>query len=106
MPWAHECSAFGHTRTDCADFLKSNGNAFNATQSDESDSKDSKDTSNEGVNYLAFIASVKSADSPSECDHPVLVETCDEESDKDSDEESNLQTAYNQLFKECARIKS
>jgi hypothetical protein len=67
---------------------------LNTTQSDEFEPE-------EGVNYLAFTAFVKSDYSPNECDSLVLIETCDKESKNESGEESNLQTAYNQLFKEC-----
>jgi predicted nuclease with TOPRIM domain len=54
------------------------------------------------VSFMAFIVSVKSVDCASHCDATVLVDTCDVES---QDEEINFQDAYNQLYKECAKMK-
>jgi hypothetical protein len=44
---------------------------------------------------MAFIVSVKSVNDASDCDPPILIETCDEESQGESDWEINLQEAYN-----------
>lgn len=50
------------------------------------------------MSFVVFTASVKSAGSSSEFDPPVLVETCDDESQGESDEEINLQESNNQLL--------
>lgn len=53
------------------------------------------------MSFMAFVVFVKSVDCASHCDATMLVETCDEESQN----EINFQDAYNQLFKECAKMK-
>lgn len=53
---------------------------------------------------MAFPAFKRSV-GHSDVDPPVLVETCDEGQLSDTDEEFNLQKAYNQLFKECCKLK-
>lgn len=54
---------------------------------------------------MAFASSVKSVSGTSDCEPHVVVETCDEESQDDSEEWFNLQEAQNQLFKECGKQK-
>lgn len=75
-----ECSGFGHVRTDCPNFKNSKRKTMNATLSNKSESHDFDDSEEKNVSFMAFTVYVKSASSSSQCDLPVLVETCDEES--------------------------
>lgn len=93
-----ECSGFGHVRTECPNFKNSKGQAMNVSLSEESKSNDSKDTKKNNVRFMAFAAFMNSVVVGSDCDPPVLVKTCDEESMNDLDEGINLQEAYNQFF--------
>lgn len=93
----HECGGHGHIRVDCANLRKSNGKAFNVTQSDESD----KDDAEQGVNYLAFGVSYESEHENSECNSQDKQGV----SDNDSEEEDDLQNAYNNLFVEYTKLK-
>lgn len=92
---------YGHIQSECANFLKSKGKALNATQSDDSDSKDKKDTSNEVANYVAFTASYESSHESSKYTTPNLHDS----SDGESEEEDNLQAAYNNLFVKFSKLK-
>lgn len=60
---------------------------MDASLSDESKSEASKE---KNVSYMNFIVSLKSAGDPTDCDHSMLVETCDEESQDNSNEGLNL----------------
>lgn len=73
--------------------------------SDESESDDSNDSKENTVSYMAFAASVNDVGCPSEVGPFVLMETCDEDLHVNSDEDFNLQRAYNQLFNECPKQK-
>lgn len=68
---------------------------MNASLSDEYESNHPEDSKEKNVSFMAFIASVKSIDDASDYDPPVLIETCDEESQGESDGEINFQKAYN-----------
>jgi hypothetical protein len=57
--------------------------------SDESKSKENT------VSYMAFAALVNDVGCPSEVGPFVLVETCDDDSQVNSDEDFNLQQVYN-----------
>lgn len=78
---------------------------MNVTLSDDSKSNEFDESVEKKENFMAFTAFVKSAGGFSENDPPILIEICEEESQDDSDEEIDLQVAYNQLCKECAKLK-
>jgi hypothetical protein len=78
---------------------------MNASLCNESLSNDSKHTKEKNVNYMAFTASVKSANDFLVCNPFVLFKTCDKESQSELDEEINLQEAYNQLLMKLNKVE-
>jgi hypothetical protein len=54
---------------------------MNTSLSNESKSEAFKE---KNVSYMTFIISLKSAGDPTDCDHSMLVEKCDEESQDNS----------------------
>jgi hypothetical protein len=57
------------------------------------------------VSFMTLTASVENASGYCDCDLPILVETCNEESQGDLIEEINLQEAYNQLFMKLNEVE-
>jgi hypothetical protein len=95
----YECGGVGHIRANCGNLIKSKGKAFNVTQSDESDQEEKAENV---ANYVAFGVSYDSQDDASESnsldsDYGI----CDNE----SEEEGDLQDAYNHLFSEYSKVK-
>jgi hypothetical protein len=95
----YECGGVGHIRADCGNLIKSKGRAFNVTQSDESDQEEKAENV---ANYVAFGVSYDSQDDASESksldgDYGI----CDNE----SEEEGDLQEAYNHLYSEYSKVK-
>jgi hypothetical protein len=95
----YACGGVGHIRADCENLIKSKGKAFDATQSDESDQEEKAENV---ANYVAFGVSYNSQDDASESksldsDYGI----CDNE----SEEESDLQEAYNHLFSKYGKVK-
>jgi hypothetical protein len=91
----HERGGIGHIQANCGNLRNSKGKAFNVTQSDESEDDDSEDDEEVNVNYLAFTASYTNEyDNSSE---QIGVEN-------ESDDEQDLQTAYNQMFQEFNKL--
>jgi hypothetical protein len=95
----YECGGVGHIRADCGNLIKSKGRAFNVTQSDESDQEEKDENV---ANYVAFGVSYDSQDDVSESksldgDYGI----CDNE----SEEEGDLQEAYNHLYSEYSKVK-
>jgi hypothetical protein len=95
----YECGSVGHIRADCGNLIKSKGRAFNVTQSDESDQEEKDENV---ANYVAFGVSYDSQDDVSESkslngDYGI----CDNE----SEEEGDLQEAYNHLYSEYSKVK-
>lgn len=87
----YEHSRYGHIWVECANLNKSKGKALNPTQStDKSDKDDPEDTPKEGVNYLAFTASYESSQESHEYNTLNMHDS--------SDEDDDLQVAYNNLF--------
>lgn len=73
-------------------FKNFKGKAMNASLSDKLESDDFEDSKEKNVSLMAFVTSMKSVGSASDCDPNVLVETCDEVS-QESNEEIKLQEA-------------
>ena len=95
----HECGGIGHIRANCRNLINSKGKAFNVTQSDELDNE--KKTENVG-NYVAFGIFYDSEHEASEFN------SLDSENsicDNESEEESDMQNAYNNLFVKCIKLK-
>jgi hypothetical protein len=95
----YECGGIGHIRANCGNLIKSKRKAFNVTQSDESDQEEKAENV---ANYVAFGVSYDSHDDASESnsldsDYGI----CDNE----SEEEGDLQDAYNHLFSEYNKVK-
>jgi hypothetical protein len=95
----YACGGVGHIRADCGNLIKSKGKAFDVTQSDESDQEEKAENV---ANYVAFGVSYDSQDDASESksldsDYGI----CDNE----SEEEGDLQEAYNHLFSEYSKVK-
>ncbi|KAG5553092.1 hypothetical protein RHGRI_011080 [Rhododendron griersonianum] len=112
----HECHGFGHVQAECANILKKKSNrGYKVTWDDdseeESNSQNSHDKIDDVLRYTVLAASVTSPTSP---DAFVSTPTCSiednyESSDEDvNDEEDDLESihdAYNELFKECVKLK-
>jgi hypothetical protein len=98
-PKCYECGGIGHIRANCGNLRNSKGRAFNVTQSDESNNEEKAENV---ANYVAFGVSYESEHEASECnsldsDYGI----CDNE----SEEEGDLQNAYNALFLEYNNLK-
>ena len=85
----HECGGIGHICTNCGNLRKSKVKAFNVTQSDESKDDDSEEDEEVNVNYLALTTSYTNQNDISGVQNV---------SDNESDNEHDLETAYNQMF--------
>jgi hypothetical protein len=95
----YECGGVGHIRADCGNLINSKGRAFNVTESDESDQEEKAENI---ANYVAFGVSYDSQDDASEfkslkSDYGI----CDNE----SEDEGDLQEAYNHLYSEYNKVK-
>ena len=74
----------------------SKGKAFNVTQSNASDNEENV------VNYLAFGVSY---DSEHEANESNSLDSEHNICDNESEEEGDMQNAYNNLFVECIKLK-
>jgi hypothetical protein len=95
----YECGGVGHIHADCGNLINLKGNAFNVTQSDESDKEEQAENV---ANYVAFKTSYDSEHEASESN------SLDSEfgiCDKESEDEGDLQNAYNNLFLEYSKLK-
>lgn len=78
---------------------------MNASVSDESKFDDSMDSKSKKMVYRAFPAIVKNVDVVSISGTLKNGETCEDSSQRESDDGQGLQVAYNQLYKECVNSK-
>lgn len=97
---ATECFGYGHIQAERLNYKKFKGNATNVTLSDESDFDDSKIHVDKNEHIRTFTASVKSRGESSVSASPDLVEL----SQDDSNDDDNLQVAYDKLFEEYSKL--
>lgn len=114
-----ECEGRGHRAFECPTKLKRQGKekaVYNATLSDsDNESEDSDDSNSPRNNFTAFMASLASNSCESNLnvdnsEHNLEVvsshSTSSDEKESDSDiDESELQTAYSELYNESLRIQ-
>ena len=92
-PQCFGCQGYGHMKSECLTYLKSNGKAMVVTLSD-SEVFDDESGCDEDGNFIAFTATTVVNESISAEKNP---------SDGELSEDTNLQEAYNKFCKVAAK---
>ena len=91
-PQCFGCQGYGHMKFECPTYLKSKGKAMAVTLSDGEVSDNESDCDEDG-NFITFTATVVVNESVFAEENP---------SDEEPSEDSDLQEAYNKLYKVAA----
>ena len=94
----YECGGVGHIHADSGNLINSKGKAFNVTQSDESNKEEQAENVANYVTFGTYYESEHEASESSSLDSEHDI--CDNESEEDGD----LQNAYNNLFLEYSKL--
>ncbi|XP_058185795.1 uncharacterized protein LOC131303019 [Rhododendron vialii] len=112
----YEYHGFGHVQVECPDTLKKKSNrGYKVTWDDDSEeasnSQNSHNKTDEVPRYTVLVASVTSPTSPEAfvstptCSIEDNYESSDEDVNNDEDDLESIHDAYNELFKECVKLK-